>query len=551
MGVSGSGKSTLARALAEDLKAEFIEADEFHPPSNKAKMATGRGLTDADRGPWLAALRQRLEEGLARGRTQVLACSALKEAYRATLRAGLEERSLLVWQNPPYEELERRLKARQGHFAGPALLASKWRDLEPPEGALEVGTLSLQAARSRVRAALQRGREQAGGGSRVIAVDSAEGPPDGINIARTPDILVVDDVPESAEMVSRLLVRRLGCRTHVVGSGEKALAVLATRSIDLILLDVMLPGMGGFKLCEQLQGDPEWRDVPIIFITARTDERDVLHGLQLGAVDYVGKPIRPEVLLARVRVQLKMLEKERQVRASSEQRAGLVHVLCHDIANPIAAIRTCLQFTRQRPPEAWPNLLRVAELAVQNADGMIAIVRQSLALTDGKTALSIEPCELGELVEESLTILDARLEEKELRVEVRLDDLPRVRVDRFSFVNSVLNNLLTNAIKFSHPRSVVRVSGEVPPAAPGMVELVVEDMGIGMPPELLASVFDFSSATSRPGTKGEEGIGYGLPLLRQYVEAMGGTVQAASLTAELAGPGETPGTTVRVRVPRA
>ena len=137
MGVSGSGKSTLARALADDLGWTMLEADEFHPSANKSKMAAGVSLDDTDRAPWLAALAAAIRDHASRSEPVVLACSALKEAYRQVLRSG-DPGLLIVWVHGPRELLAQRMAERSGHFMPPALLDSQLATLEHPCGSVRV-----------------------------------------------------------------------------------------------------------------------------------------------------------------------------------------------------------------------------------------------------------------------------------------------------------------------------------------------------------------------------------------------------------------------------
>jgi gluconokinase len=134
MGVSGAGKTTLGRALADRGGFDFQEGDDLHPPANRAKMASGRPLTDADRAPWLDRIAAWVEGELHAGRSGVIACSVLKRAYRARIGVG-RPRVALVFLNGPREVLARRLAARRGHFMPPQLLDSQLADLEPPSAA--------------------------------------------------------------------------------------------------------------------------------------------------------------------------------------------------------------------------------------------------------------------------------------------------------------------------------------------------------------------------------------------------------------------------------
>ena len=136
MGVSGSGKTTVGKLLAAELGWEFLEADDFHPPANVEKMRRGTPLDDADRDPWLGAMARALEERVRSGQNAVLACSALKHAYRKRLRVSPDVR--FVYLKGSFEEIEKRLGDRRGHFFSPELLESQFEALEEPRDALVV-----------------------------------------------------------------------------------------------------------------------------------------------------------------------------------------------------------------------------------------------------------------------------------------------------------------------------------------------------------------------------------------------------------------------------
>lgn len=133
MGVSGSGKTTIGMALAKRTGVVFADADDYHSEANKAKMHAGVPLTDEDREPWLETLHGLIAGWVAAGMGGVLACSALKESYRATLSAGMPEESVrFVLLDAPKELIAERLTARQGTYMNPALLDSQIQTLERP-----------------------------------------------------------------------------------------------------------------------------------------------------------------------------------------------------------------------------------------------------------------------------------------------------------------------------------------------------------------------------------------------------------------------------------
>jgi gluconokinase len=139
MGVSGSGKTTIGTLLAERMGVVFADADAYHSAANKAKMAGGIPLTDEDREPWLVTLNALLLGWFRSGNGGVLACSALKAAYRVTLTRGLPEGAVrLVWLDGSKELIAGRLAQRANHYMNPKLLDSQLATLEPPTDALRV-----------------------------------------------------------------------------------------------------------------------------------------------------------------------------------------------------------------------------------------------------------------------------------------------------------------------------------------------------------------------------------------------------------------------------
>jgi gluconokinase len=133
MGVSGSGKTSVGRTVARLLGWAFVEADDYHPPANVAKMARGEALNDGDRWPWLSALNQAAVEMEREGKDVVVTCSALKKVYREVLAKGLKEVQF-VFLSAPREVIEARMKARAGHFMKAGMLESQLATLEAPGG---------------------------------------------------------------------------------------------------------------------------------------------------------------------------------------------------------------------------------------------------------------------------------------------------------------------------------------------------------------------------------------------------------------------------------
>ena len=136
MGTTGAGKTTIGTMLATQLNWQFADADTFHPPANIEKMSHGTPLNDADRAPWLEAMRKAIIEWIAVGKNVVLACSALKRAYRDKLRPSPEVK--IVYLKGDYALFAERIRHRHGHFAGEQILAGQFADLEEPMDAITI-----------------------------------------------------------------------------------------------------------------------------------------------------------------------------------------------------------------------------------------------------------------------------------------------------------------------------------------------------------------------------------------------------------------------------
>ncbi|HNY30954.1 MAG TPA: response regulator [Fibrobacteria bacterium] len=159
----------------------------------------------------------------------------------------------------------------------------------------------------------------------------------------TSEILIVEDNPANVQVLAGVLDRE-GYGISVCQSGERALEYLASHEVDLILLDVNMPGMDGFETCRKLRERPASRWVPVIFLTARTDPEDVVRGFQAGGMDYVGKPFQPEELLARVRTHLEL----RRAREEIVELRSLVPVCawCRKVRSDKGAWQTVEEYIK-------------------------------------------------------------------------------------------------------------------------------------------------------------------------------------------------------------
>ncbi len=341
-----------------------------------------------------------------------------------------------------------------------------------------------------------------------------------------PCLLLVDDTPANLQILVELLKGDHDLK--VATSGADALRICAaTPQLDLILLDVMMPEMDGFDVCRRLRADPATRGIPVIFLTAKTELDDVVRGFDIGGNDYVPKPFRPAELLARVRTQLTIRAQQREIEAKNTEMKEMLQIVCHDVANHFAVLDMSLELMALNPVQAFERHRARVAAAVRNGIGLTGLVRE-LRLAEEK-GLRLRPVPLRAALDEAVLLLQGRIEAKQLAVTVEVPDVPVV-AEGFALTNSVFGNLLSNAIKFSHRGGAIRVTGQT---RDGAVRVTFRDQGVGMPPAVVACLFQVTKNHSRKGTAGEPGSGFGMPLMHKFITLFGGSIEVATKEAAL------------------
>ncbi len=360
-----------------------------------------------------------------------------------------------------------------------------------------------------------------------------------------PLILLVDDTPSNIHLLADMLQKEY--RLKLATGGQEALRLVSgtEERPDLVLLDVMMPHMSGFEVCSKLKAEPDTAEIPVIFITVLQSMDDIAKGFKVGGADYVTKPFNTFELLARVGVHVEARRSKRKIREAYAMRGELLHILAHDLKSPLADAAVGLEIAKMDPRQA-DRVLSIAKNALVNSLDMIDLVQNYLAFESGMLRLDLKPVSLTRVVETSRGALADKFKTKNIRLVVEDPGGVWATAESVSLVNTVVNNLLTNALKFSQPGStvVVRIT-----SADGRAVLTVADQGIGIPAATLDALFDVTKPASRKGTSGEIGTGFGMPLVKKFVEAYGGAIDVMSKDSN-ASPVDH-GTEVRVTLPLA
>ncbi|WP_187471111.1 hybrid sensor histidine kinase/response regulator [Luteimonas viscosa] len=336
-------------------------------------------------------------------------------------------------------------------------------------------------------------------------------------------VLVVDDQPSNLRIISALLSRQ-GFSVYTAESGEDALQRLQQQLPDLMLLDMMMPGMDGFDLLEELRQNPAWSGVPVVFLTAAHDRDLLLRAFDSGAVDYVTKPFMPEELLARVQAHIGLkLTRDRLERVARE-RQELVNLVAHDLKNPLTSIffASDMLITGQTREDRVPRYLQMVRDSAEDALGYIRRYLETQASARSRDALAPSRACLGEMVRWVDQRYALQLEDRGARLRIGSVQEVDVAVDPL-VLRQVCENLISNAIKYA-PGSDIELS--VQPGAPGFRQLRVEDRGPGIPPAQQSSLFTpFFRIGSGDTATDADSTGLGLSLARQIIGASGGDLR--------------------------
>lgn len=349
-------------------------------------------------------------------------------------------------------------------------------------------------------------------------------------------ILVVDDDRLNIRILQGML-KGEGYAVFEATSGEQALEVYQAQHPDLVLLDVMLPGINGFETCRRLKNDYGDDCAPIIFITAKSQSDDVLEGFAAGGIDYLPKPFQAREVAARIRTHLenrRLVEEQRalveQLSNANAAKNRFLGMAAHDLRNPLAGIRGLAEFMIDGAVgEISAEQLDLLKNIHAASQSMLELVNELLDIStieSGELKLNLRELDLGDVIAKSVYLANIEAGKKGSRIDFSLPEHRRsMRLDAEK-MKQVIDNLLSNAIKYSPPGSVIVVDCICAAASAGFS---VKDQGPGIPENERDRLFkDFSRLSVKP-TGGEKSTGLGLAICRKIVEAHGATITANNL----------------------
>lgn len=278
-------------------------------------------------------------------------------------------------------------------------------------------------------------------------------------------ILVVDDIPDNIQVISELLKSKYTVKAAT--SGEKALAICQSKSPpDLVLLDIMMPGMSGIEVCQQLKENPATQHITVIFLTALDQTEDMVKGLELGAVDYITKPINPPVVIARVNTHSKLIERQREMRnqvdtliENERLKNEFDRVMQNDLKQPVSELVKSIEVIERyaRDPQRVKQLCKTAtascDFLQQIIDNMLLLYK----LEEGSYVITPTRVDFYNVTNKAIDTFKTSITKKQLEI---LNEVKKgVHILGESLLTlSLVSNLLKNAIEAAPRGSVVKIN---------------------------------------------------------------------------------------------
>lgn len=346
-------------------------------------------------------------------------------------------------------------------------------------------------------------------------------------------ILVIDDEANNFDVIEFLLFKE-DYNLKYATNGYEALNLIDVIEPDVILLDVMMPGIDGIEVCRQIKSNPNWQHIPIIMVTALTSKEDLASCLTAGAYDFLSKPITAIELRARVASMLRIKKQYDELKstlsslkAANQLREDMSYMIVHDVRNPLSSIYNCSE------------MLLVNELTdkqKQKVEQIFNSAQQIRSLTDDllimaqieSGAIKINPCDadIYHLSEHLLLDFEPIAENKKIQMILELPQIQKNLLLDVRLFRRVLDNLLSNAIKFSPLGSQIKLKIDYPSQSEIQAIFRIYDQGPGVKEEMRKCIFEKYEIGNI--MSGVSQIGLGLAFCKMIITAHGGKIYVES-----------------------
>jgi two-component system sensor histidine kinase/response regulator len=344
-----------------------------------------------------------------------------------------------------------------------------------------------------------------------------------IKLTRKPLILLVDDTESNIQVLASLLANQDYDLTFA-SDGKTAIQSIQEAKPDLILLDIMMPEMDGYETCEIIKHNPETSDIPVIFLTAKTQKEDVLKGFEVGGADYITKPFNEMELLARIQTHLKLKLSLDYLIEANEKKDKCRTIFNKNLRDPFTSLLSLSQMIEQSADKMQPkeiqNIARILFNAAQQTFSIFENIMTWSAITLNQSSFIPKRINPYENIEEIKKYLTPIANKKNISISIIKGTEDDVFVDNDLF-NKVVYSILHNAIKYSYPNSNIGIGFSVCKNE-DFVKFFILDKGVGISDYEKQLLFNIESNYAKSGTSGEIGTGISLIICKEIVEAVGG-----------------------------
>ena len=333
-------------------------------------------------------------------------------------------------------------------------------------------------------------------------------------------ILVVDDIPKNIQLVAQVLTRE-GFIVDFAQSGDAALKHVSNNVYDLIFLDIMMPEMDGFEVCRRLKTNQLTAEIPVIFITAKTDAESIAKAFELGGVDYITKPFIAAELVARAKTHITIRKQRSELQELISVRDKLFSIIGHDLRGPIGSTSQMLNIILADASDFDKDkLLEILNLTRNQVDQVYYLLENLLDWTAGqrnKMIVNIQQIDILTAINESISILSGLVADKNLKLQINNSKTFMVLADE-RMLKTILRNLISNAIKFSYHVGIIVIDYQQ--YGDKKLRIKIIDQGTGMSTENVVKLLTSKEGITSLGTSNEKGTGLGIRLCREFLEKM-------------------------------
>jgi signal transduction histidine kinase len=344
-----------------------------------------------------------------------------------------------------------------------------------------------------------------------------------------PNILVVDDIAESLRLLADIL-KAEGYKVRPVPDGELALQAAEKEKPDLILLDIMMPGIDGFEVCRRLKEDSGLKDIPVIFISSLSNSTDIVKALTKGGVDYISKPFKAEEVLARVGTHLKLSRQSKELQELNSTKDKFFSIIAHDLRGPLGGFMALSEMMANESyhfsDEENKKMAITLSESARNTYKLLENLLEWSLMERKMSAFNPQILILKKVIDECINIAAESARVKYITVVTGIIPDHPVFADT-NMIMTVIRNLLSNGIKFTPAGGNVTISAQQ--TGNKMMRISVKDSGIGMSDQMSVDIFRIDVNTKRPGTNDEPSTGLGLLICKEFVEKNGGKISVESV----------------------